>query len=47
MKNLSEYINESILQGIENTLADGNSLNEPFDYIYTFNGETINLLERR
>lgn len=34
MKNLGEYINESILRGIENTLADGDSLNEPFDYIY-------------
>ena len=34
MKNLGEYINESILRGIDNTLADGNSLNEPFDYIY-------------
>ena len=34
MKNLSEYINEGILQGIESTLAHGDSLSEPFDYLY-------------
>lgn len=34
MKNLSKYISESILQGAENTLAYGDSLNEPFDHVY-------------